>query len=179
MSNTSALDSLIVQNDPVAEYRARQTKAWRAYRTGFLFLLYLYLIGPFIVLAKPWDIRRRFAALRLKIRDTTWTYFKPKETARNLAMRQGDCNRCGACCQILYRCPFLRETEDGFMCGSYESRCDQCATFPIDPHSLVLLQRMGITCSYTFQEESAPRLVDMLSRPSLPAGEVKKQTDLH
>jgi hypothetical protein len=165
VSKTGTLESLIVEVDPVAEYRARQRKSWRAYRTGILFLLYLHLIGPFIVLWKPWDLKRRFAALRLKIHDAKGTYFQPRETARALAMRRGDCNRCGACCQILYRCPYLKETAGGFLCGIYESRPDQCATFPHNLRSLELLSQMGVSCSYAFaSEEAAPRLVDQLAK---------------
>jgi len=131
-----------------------------------MFLLYLYLIGPLIILYKPWDLRRRFWALKLKIHDAWGTYFFTQETERTLAMRRGDCNRCGACCQFLYRCPYLREDSDGYKCGVYLTRSEQCATFPHNKKSLDLLAKMGAECSYVFQAEaaSAPRLVEMLSK---------------
>jgi uncharacterized cysteine cluster protein YcgN (CxxCxxCC family) len=168
MTTTSPAASLVVETDPVAEYRARYPGTWRAWRTGALYLLYLYVVAPFIVIWKPWDLRQRFAALRLKIHNVTETFFYPERTAQNLAMRRGDCNRCGVCCKLLNRCPHLIEDKDGPRCGIYKTRYDQCATFPIDPRTLALVNAMGATCSYAFatETETAPRLVDLLTPPS-------------
>lgn len=164
MLKSQAIDSLVVQNDPVAEYRARRV-TWQAYRTGFAFMVYLLLIGPLIVLWKPWKIRERFYALKLKIHDAFGTYFQPKEVTRTLAARRGDCNRCGACCRILYRCPYLKDTPDGnTTCSIYDGRPDQCATFPHDAHSLQLLTQMGVSCSYSFQP--AYDVVELVKRRS-------------
>lgn len=50
------------------------------------------------------------------------------------ATREGDCTRCGACCKLVYRCPFLGEdsTNQPF-CRIYgELRPASCKTFPFD-----------------------------------------------
>jgi len=36
-----------------------------------------------------------------------------QDAAPLLAKRRGECNRCGACCKILFRCPFLGEDAEG------------------------------------------------------------------
>jgi hypothetical protein len=71
-------------------------------------------------------------------------------TRRNqslLARRQGDCNRCGECCAILFRCPFLKRDEEGqTTCRIYDQRFTQCRLFPLHPRDL----KEVAECSYTF-----------------------------
>jgi Fe-S-cluster containining protein len=73
-----------------------------------------------------------------------------------LSRRQGECNRCGACCKILFRCPFLGTDEAGqYTCRIYDKRFAQCRLFPLHAQDLLELAEQ---CSYTFEAE-----------PSLPA----------
>lgn len=75
-----------------------------------------------------------------------------------LASRRGECNRCGACCKILFRCPFLGTDAEGqYTCRIYEKRFAQCRLFPLHAADLRELREQ---CSYTF--ETAP------SREALP-----------
>lgn len=161
MSTNEGLAGVVVESDPVAEYRALQRK----FSTGVLFMLWLCLAGPFIALAKPWDARRRLTFLRIKINDALGTYFQKEATERSMAKRQGDCNRCGACCQLLYRCPYLKQDADGYKCGIYQRRPDQCATYPHNQKVIDLLVKAGGSCSYSFREEEpqAPRIADMIA----------------
>lgn len=47
--------------------------------------------------------------------------------------RQGQCNRCGACCKLLFNCPYLEEKADGsFNCKIHQKRPFNCRVFPID-----------------------------------------------
>jgi hypothetical protein len=79
-----------------------------------------------------------------------------QDTEALLARRQGECNRCGACCKILFRCPFLGTDADGqYTCRIYEKRFSQCRLFPL--HAADLRELEG-QCSYSFGTE-----------PSLPA----------
>src|SRR5512147_1468619 len=56
-----------------------------------------------------------------KIRRFVITNFRKQETIASLALRRGECNRCGACCELVFRCPFLKKHADGTsMCGIYE-----------------------------------------------------------
>ena len=78
-----------------------------------------------------------------------------------LERRKGDCNRCGACCKILFRCPFLATDAEGqYTCRIYEKRFAQCRLYPL--HAGDLLELEG-QCSYTFAAE--PSLAE-LSRPA-------------
>lgn len=48
-------------------------------------------------------------------------------------MRTGECNRCGACCEFLVKCPFLKHSDDGsgaFRCTAYNFRPPQCRKYP-------------------------------------------------
>lgn len=51
--------------------------------------------------------------------------------------RLGQCKRCGKCCKILYKCPFLVELKDGStQCKVYKKRPLQCRTYPITEKDL-------------------------------------------
>src|SRR5258706_14814353 len=76
-----------------------------------------------------------------------------QDTEALLAKRSGECNRCGACCKILFQCPFLGTDAEGqYTCKIYEQRFAQCRLFPLHPEDL----REVAECSYTFEPEPAP-----------------------
>ena len=74
-------------------------------------------------------------------------------TARNdelLAKRRGECTRCGACCKILVRCPFLiEEPGPSYKCAIYGEHFNQCRIYPLVPQDL---QEIEEPCGYTFVE---------------------------
>jgi Fe-S-cluster containining protein len=75
----------------------------------------------------------------------------PEETEALLARRKGDCNRCGACCKIVFRCPFLGTDAQGeYTCRIYQYRFTQCRLFPLHAQDLA---ELGEECSYTFEPE--------------------------
>ncbi|OGG46302.1 MAG: hypothetical protein A3F84_02435 [Candidatus Handelsmanbacteria bacterium RIFCSPLOWO2_12_FULL_64_10] len=83
---------------------------------------------------------RRFALIR----------FRPGYVARQAALREGECNRCGRCCKILFRCPFLKEEEGGEShCRIYGQRFEQCVAFPIDDRDLA---DVDFNCTYSFRK---------------------------
>jgi hypothetical protein len=76
-----------------------------------------------------------------------------RENDALLARRQGECTRCGACCKILYKCPFLIEdaAPDGavqYSCAIYGDHYNQCRIFPLVPKDLEEIEE---PCGYTFQ----------------------------
>jgi len=72
-----------------------------------------------------------------------------EDTEPLLAKRQGECNRCGACCKILFRCPFLGTDAEGqYTCRIYDKRFAQCRLFPLHPQDLREVEE----CSYTFAD---------------------------
>ena len=63
------------------------------------------------------------------------------------ARRQGECQRCGSCCAIMFRCPMLK---DGNRCSVYENRPTQCGHFPIDERDLRYLEHV---CGFHFADK--------------------------
>lgn len=86
-----------------------------------------------------------------KLRRFVRANFRKDEVIASLALRQGDCNRCGACCEILFKCPFLKKHRDGTTtCGIYEDRPNQCRLFPIEKRDI---EEVRGTCSFYFIEK--------------------------
>ncbi len=76
-----------------------------------------------------------------------------EDTGPLLALRKGECNRCGACCKILFRCPFLGTDAEGqFTCRIYDKRFTQCRLFPLHAEDL---RELNEQCSYSFEPEPA------------------------
>ncbi len=72
-----------------------------------------------------------------------------------LSLRQGECTRCGACCKIMFRCPFLIEHAGApqgeiYSCGIYGQHFNQCRIFPLAPQDLEEIEE---PCGYTFIEQ--------------------------
>ena len=67
---------------------------------------------------------------------------------------QGECTRCGACCKILFKCPFLIEDtskEPGqvqYSCSIYGKYPNQCQLYPLVPKDLEEIEE---PCGYTFR----------------------------
>ena len=103
--------------------------------------------------------------LRLRVRQLTGKirrFFRASiYTAGNeelLSLRRGECTRCGACCKILIRCPFLVERPENaqgeiYSCSIYGKHFNQCRLFPIVPRDLLEIEE---ECGYTFVEPSHP-----------------------
>ncbi len=86
-----------------------------------------------------------------KLRRFVSANFRKQEVVAMLSLRRGDCNRCGACCEILFKCPFLKKHHDGTTtCGIYEDRPNQCRLFPIEKRDL---EEVRGSCSFYFIEK--------------------------
>ena len=89
--------------------------------------------------------------LQGKIRRFVNTNFRKQETIASLALRRGECNRCGACCELVFKCPFLKKNPDGTsLCGIYENRPNSCRLFPIEQRDI---REVKGTCSYYFVDK--------------------------
>ena len=96
------------------------------------------------------DARFRARQAQGKLRRFVSINFRKEEVVAQLALRRGECNRCGACCEILFKCPFLKKHRDGTTsCGIYEDRPNQCRLFPIEKRDL---EEVRGTCSFYFIE---------------------------
>jgi len=91
-------------------------------------------------------VRQAVGKVRRFIRANIYT----DKNEKLLARREGDCTRCGACCKILFQCPFLiEEAEHQYKCGIYGQHFNQCRIFPLTPQDL---QEIDEPCGYTFKE---------------------------
>src|SRR2546423_10109341 len=97
------------------------------------------------------DARFRARQAQGKLRRFMSANFRKQEVRESLSLRRGECNRCGACCEILFKCPFLKKHIDGTTtCGIYEDRPNQCRLFPIEKRDL---EEVRGTCSFYFIEK--------------------------
>ena len=103
-----------------------------------------------------------FKALQLqgKIRRFFQAKLMPRQVEAALAKRRGECDRCGACCKILFACPFLATDAEGQMsCRIYEQRFAQCRLYPIHARDMLEVEE----CSYEFDEGRVPALLPGVS----------------
>jgi len=93
---------------------------------------------PAIVKEKQSSSKNTWAA-KLK---RTFTAFLPVDKKRS-----GKCNRCGACCKLPNRCPFLAYDDQGLaVCKIYPIRPLNCRKYPRTKSELVTAE----TCGYSF-----------------------------
>ena len=102
-------------------------------------------------LRKVSDAKLKARQAQGKIRRFVNTNFRKQETIASLALRRGECNRCGACCELVFRCPFLKKNDDGTsLCGIYENRPNSCRLCPIERRDIAEVRG---SCSYYFIEK--------------------------
>lgn len=99
------------------------------------------------------DRARKARLVAGKIRRFLYVRLRKGYVARQAALRMGECNQCGNCCEILFKCPFLIKGENGVsVCSIYEDRPGQCSAFPIDENCLA---DVAFDCTYSFAREAA------------------------
>ena len=81
------------------------------------------------------------------------THFRPGYVREQSEKLCGECQRCGACCKIIFHCPFLR---DGNHCTVYAGRPKQCRTFPIDERDLCDVPRCALVFGQAEMLEPEP-----------------------
>jgi hypothetical protein len=97
------------------------------------------------------DAKLRARQAQGKLRRFVNLSFRRQEVISALALRRGECNRCGACCELVFKCPFLKKHSDGSStCGIYESRPNLCRLFPIERRDI---EEVRGTCTYYFIEK--------------------------
>ena len=93
-----------------------------------------------------------------KVRRYFLLRFRKAYVAQQEKNRQGECNQCGNCCELLFKCPFLIKNDTGdTLCSIYENRPKQCAAFPIDTRCL---SEVDFDCTYTFGTEPSVLQID-------------------
>jgi hypothetical protein len=92
-----------------------------------------------------------FSQFLRKVRRMYFNWVYPdyiEESIKN--NRQGECNRCGACCELIYKCAFLGKDDDNLaFCRIYgELRPGACRTYPFD----IVDHEIAEPCSYTVKK---------------------------
>ena len=88
--------------------------------------------------------------------------FRPEYIEKAVAeTREGDCHRCGLCCELIYKCPFLgRDGSNLPYCRIYgDLRPANCRNYPFDAKDSEI-----DTCGYTFKPD--PKTA--AAKPQLP-----------
>ena len=97
------------------------------------------------------DAKFRARQAQGKLRRLVNVSFRKQDVIAALALRRGECNRCGACCELVFKCPFLKKHADGTStCGIYENRPNSCRLFPIERRDI---EEVRGTCTYYFIEK--------------------------
>ena len=96
------------------------------------------------------QLRFRALQLRGKIRRYFRSNIYTSDNEQLLAQRKGECTRCGACCKILLKCPFLEESEGEYNCSIYGNHFAQCRIFPLVPKDLEEIEE---PCGYYFESD--------------------------
>ncbi|MDD5655655.1 MAG: hypothetical protein PHF00_00170 [Elusimicrobia bacterium] len=95
-----------------------------------------------------------------KLRRWALTTIKERYIAEMASRRQGECLRCGLCCKLLFKCPFLQTLPSGLSrCRIHKRRPDNCKYFPIDEKDIRERDSLGADrpCGFWFVEQSAGR----------------------
>jgi len=110
------------------------------------------------------DYRKRIALANGKIRRLILGHFARRYLEEARKYRTGSCKRCGACCKLLFECPYLEYDENGLaVCSIHDRRPLNCRIFPATPADLRDrdLVSPDTKCGFAFDEASFPKHLDI------------------
>jgi hypothetical protein len=99
--------------------------------------------------------RTRMGQMARRVRRFYYGVFRADYIKANVAARrEGECHRCGLCCQLVYKCPFLGKDADQLpYCRIYgDLRPTNCHSYPFDKVDSEVDQ-----CGFKFKDEDRPR----------------------
>ena len=114
-----------------------------------------------LAMLPPWcrfPVRRAKAKMDQgvgKLRRIAYARMREVYVARMQLSRLGACRRCGRCCRLLFKCPFLQTFSDGTCsCAIHGRRPASCRLFPIDERDLRERDSVDARtpCGYRFQD---------------------------
>jgi len=104
----------------------------------------------------PWPVKA-MKQISGKLRRFFINRFKPNKVRKALALRLGNCIRCGTCCKILFKCPYLKYDSEGLaVCNTYEKRPLNCRQFPIDNRDIMernFVRGVSVPCGFRFSSD--------------------------
>lgn len=57
--------------------------------------------------------------------------FRRQHVNGQLKKRKGECVRCGTCCRLLFKCPFLQKNDAQTNCRVHANKPSNCQLFPL------------------------------------------------
>ena len=88
-----------------------------------------------------------------KIRRFWLVHFRKQYVQTQLLIRQGDCQQCGSCCNLLFTCPTLTKQGKCLVYGA--CRPSVCKVFPIDQRDIEEIRLCGGDCGYRFDRKDS------------------------
>jgi hypothetical protein len=86
--------------------------------------------------SRPYSLRQKLVLGWGKLRRLWLVAFAKRKVAEKMERRRGACNRCGACCKLLFQCPAYDESDGQPKCLIYNDRPGVCGLFPLDEQDL-------------------------------------------
>ncbi len=102
-------------------------------------------------------LAKRIWGLRGRVRRFYLGVVRPGYVLRSRARREGQCNRCGICCQMGFRCASLVTDGPQAGCKKYQGKRPlNCRIFPIDERCLADRDRYAPDhpCGFRFRPKS-------------------------
>ena len=96
----------------------------------------LHILSTRTTDAELLPLQAQFRLALGKFRRFYLVHFRKRYVAEQLALRQGHCNRTGACCKLLFNCPLLEVGGENPSCTIHRFKPRPCSTFPIDERDL-------------------------------------------
>ncbi|OGS20424.1 MAG: hypothetical protein A2252_10320 [Elusimicrobia bacterium RIFOXYA2_FULL_39_19] len=84
-----------------------------------------------------------------KIRRHFKVYLTKKYFEKHKEKKTGNCKRCGNCCKIWYKCPFLEFKSKEATCKIYKHRPAVCRIFPLNRKDL---EEISTKCGFHFEK---------------------------
>ncbi|MEI6211049.1 MAG: hypothetical protein WCR06_05420 [bacterium] len=92
-------------------------------------------------------------------------WFRPGYIRASHALRQGECQRCGACCRLTLTCRHVCEEQGLASCNRHkQTRLPNCVNFPIDPRDLADRNRIAPDVPCGFMWHNSKKAEDNISR---------------
>ncbi len=91
-----------------------------------------------------------------KLRRIYLIHLRRTYVQKQLRKRQGECQRCGACCKLMFPCWALTHNNGSVHCDRYHARSSVCRIFPIDDKDLKDrdLVHPQVKCGFHFNNSS-------------------------
>ena len=91
-----------------------------------------------------------------KIRRAYLVHLRKDYVTQQLSQRQGECQRCGACCRLMFNCWLISSHNGDAVCRRYLARSQVCHIFPIDERDIKdrNLVKPEIKCGFSFNHTS-------------------------